>query len=157
LLLVSVRRYLSPSYHITDLSKGVMRVKQASIDRTERWNRWYPLLPEEIDLVAAPGTRFFAVGGSVASYLERCAFPHPVTQLLHYSRTANGHRARAVHDHKQEFERFRGSVCVEDLLPIVEQVVVPPFRQQTLARLQGREPSESALQLMFAYMLAFSA
>ncbi len=134
-----------------------MPVERARIGRTERWNRWYPLLLEEVRLVAAPEARFFAVGGSVADYMERRAFPHPVTTLLHYSRTANGARARAVRGHEQEFERFRRSVSVEDLLPIVEQVVVPPFRQQTLARLQGRPMSQSALQLMFAYRLAFSA
>jgi hypothetical protein len=157
LLLVCVRRYLSPSYHITDLSKGAMLVKLAGIDPTERWNRWYPLLLEEVRLVAALEARFFAVGGAVARYLERRAFPHPVTRLLHYSRVANAARAHAVRGHEQEFERFRKSVSVADLLPIVEQVVVEPFRQQSLARLQDRQLSESALQLMFSYMLAFSA
>ena len=157
LLLVCVRRFLSPSYHITDLSKGAMPVEQARVNRTARWDRWYPLLLEEVRLVAAPEARFFAVGGEVDKYLKQKKFPHAVTRLLHYSWTANGHRALAVRGHEQEFERFRSSVFVEDLLPLVEQVVVSPFRQQTLARLQGRQLSESALRLMFAYMLAFTA
>ncbi len=153
LLLVCVRRYLSPSYHITDMSKGAMSGDKAGIGRTERWDRWYPLLLEEVRLVAAPEAKFFAVGGQVARYLERRAFPHHVTTLLHYSRSANGARASAIRAHEQEFARFKRSVSMEDLLPIVEQVTMPPYRQQTLARLRGQQLSDSALQLMFTYML----
>ena len=45
------------TYHITDLSKGAMRVTDASSSpalRYERYKRWYPLLCEEIELMARP-------------------------------------------------------------------------------------------------------
>src|SRR5262245_27273601 len=50
----SVRRYLcgpEQRYHITDLSKGAMLVGRAGLARAERYDRWYELLHEEIDLV----------------------------------------------------------------------------------------------------------
>jgi len=48
-----IRRYLcapGQRYHITDLSKGAMLVKRASVDRTVRYDRWYGLLREELAL-----------------------------------------------------------------------------------------------------------
>jgi hypothetical protein len=83
-----IRRYLCKPmqrYHLTDLSKGAMLVKRAGDERTERYNRWYPLLLEELDLIAAPGARIFAVGEAVAQHLARRAFSRPVTTVLHYS------------------------------------------------------------------------
>jgi hypothetical protein len=53
----SIRRYLcgpEQRYHITDLSKGAMLVDRAGLARVQRYDRWYALLQEEIELVAAP-------------------------------------------------------------------------------------------------------
>ena len=52
-----IRRYLCESaerYHITDLSKGAMLVDRSGPARDERYDRWYPLLEDEINLVATP-------------------------------------------------------------------------------------------------------
>ena len=67
LLHFCVRRFLyapGQGYYITDLSKGAMLVKRAGVGRGERYRRWFSLLVEEIDLVAAPGARIIAVGSS---------------------------------------------------------------------------------------------
>ena len=48
------RQYLcrpEESYHITDLAKGAMLVDHARRGRKERYDAWYPLLKDEIDLV----------------------------------------------------------------------------------------------------------
>jgi hypothetical protein len=39
------------SYHVTDISKGAMVVKRAAKERWERYDRWYPLLLEELQLL----------------------------------------------------------------------------------------------------------
>jgi hypothetical protein len=65
LLHFAIRRYLlepRQRYHITDVSKGGMKATKAGGDRTRRWNRWYPSLLAELDLVAKPGAELFAVG-----------------------------------------------------------------------------------------------
>src|SRR5262249_44102498 len=72
-------------YHITDLSKGAMLVKRAGLARIERYDRWFSLLLEELDLVAVPGARVFAVGGDVAKYLERHTTQRQFTRVIHYS------------------------------------------------------------------------
>lgn len=53
-----IKHYLcepTQPYHITDLSKGAMLVERAGVARTQRYDRWYPLLEEELDLVATSG------------------------------------------------------------------------------------------------------
>src|ERR1039457_2928740 len=53
-------------YHITDFSKGAMLVKGADQERTQRYDRWYPLLQEEIHLVATSDATIVAVGKVVS-------------------------------------------------------------------------------------------
>lgn len=49
-------------YHITDFSKGAMLVQHAGKTRTERYNRWYSLLLEEINLLTRTDAKCVAVG-----------------------------------------------------------------------------------------------
>jgi len=113
LLHFSIRRYLckpNERYHITDWSKGAIPTRLAGADRGQRYDRWYPLLVEEVDLVASPGARIFAVGKQVAWHLDRHAFPRPITQVMHYSPLAALARAAGIAGHEDSFERFKGSV-----------------------------------------------
>lgn len=62
------RHYLCSNlenYYMTDLSKGAMLVQHASLDRPDRYDRWYSLLEEELELVALPSACFVAVGRRV--------------------------------------------------------------------------------------------
>ncbi len=81
-------------YHITDLSKVAMLVERASVVRTQRYDRWYGLLVEELDFIATSGSGIVAVGNAVAQHLKRCAFPRPFTKVIHYSSLAS--RARTA-------------------------------------------------------------
>src|SRR5437867_12283996 len=68
-----IQQYLcepTQRYHITDLSRGAMLVERAGVARTQRYDRWYGLLVEELDLVATSGAGIFAVGNAVAQHLE---------------------------------------------------------------------------------------
>lgn len=111
LLHFSIRRYLckpNERYHITDWSKGAIPTRLAGADRGQRYDRWYPLLVEEVDLVASSGARIFAVGKQVAWHLDRRAFPRPVTQVMHYSPLAALARAAiAGHDTASSGSRVR--------------------------------------------------
>jgi len=158
LLHFSIRRYLckpNERYHITDWSKGAMSVERAGVDRTQRYDRWYPLLVEEVDLVVLPDARVFAVGKEVDRHLARREFPRHVTSLIHYSPLAGAARAAGIVGYEDAFERFRGSVSLEDVLVVAEDVLnvsVPAkVRDETLARL-ARQQTDSvstatALQL----------
>jgi hypothetical protein len=158
-----IRQYLCTAgqrYHITDLSKGAMLTKLAGDDRTQRYERWYPLLVDEVDLVATPGAKVFAVGGEVARHLKRHLFPRSVIQVIHYSGLAGRARAVGIVGHEDRFEEFRGSVSLERLLATAADVLMASaiparFRDKTLARLAMCQLSESRQQLLFNYKLAF--
>jgi hypothetical protein len=103
-------------YHITDLSKGAMLVEHAGVARTQRYDRWYGLLVEELDLVAKSGAGIFTVGNATAQHLERRAFPRPFTKVIHYSGLAARARAAGIVGHKDSFEEFRSSVSLKYVL-----------------------------------------
>jgi len=138
-----IQQYLcepTQQYHITDLSKGAMPVERAAVERAHRCDKWYGLLLEELDLVAKSGAGIFAVGNTVAQYLERRAFPRPFTKLMHYSGLAAHARAAGIVGHEDDFEQFRGSVSLKRVLATAENVLmakaVPAIlRDETLARL----------------------
>jgi hypothetical protein len=149
-------------YHMTDLSKGAMLVTRAGVARTQRSDRWYGLLVEELDLVATSGAGIVAVGHAVAQHLERRAFLRPFTKVIHYSGLAARARAAGIVGHENSFEAFRSSVSLECVLATAKDVlrasVVPAsFRDETLARLAKSQLSASRQQLIFNYKLAFEA
>ncbi len=157
-----IRQYLcepTERYHITDLSKGAMLVERAGIERSRRYDSWYGLLEQEVDLVAKPGAGIFAVGNVVAQYLTGRQFPRPFTRVIHYSGQAGLARAAAIAGHEDDFEKFRNSVSLELLLATAKDVLdksVPAnLRDETLARLARSKLSLSRKQLIFCYKLAF--
>jgi hypothetical protein len=160
-----IRQYLCEPlqrYHITDLSKGAMLVTRAGVARMKRYDRWYQLFLEEVDLVATSGTVVFAVGKAVAEHLERRSFPRPFAKLLHYSGLAARARAAGIMGHEESFEAFRNSVSLKSVLATAEDVlkasvVSTNLRDETMARLARGQLSESLRQLIFNYKLAFEA
>src|SRR5208337_1287438 len=109
------RRYLckpQERYHITDLSKGAMHVKQAGLLRMERYDRWYPLLLEEIDLVAYPNAGIVTVGKVVSRHLEERNFLRSFTPVIHYSGQAGPARNAGIAGREDIFHGFRESVSL---------------------------------------------
>jgi hypothetical protein len=87
LLHFSARRFLCDKgrrYHITDFSKEAMLVRDAGKAKKERYDKWFPLLREEIKLLAKPGARIVAVGKAAAEHLHRQGLPPDIT-VIHYS------------------------------------------------------------------------
>ena len=158
-----VRRYLCTGgerYHITDLSKGAMLVEAASSEREKRYDSWYPLLEEELKLVAREGAHFIAVGRPVAEYLVWKGFPKPLTRIIHYSGQAGRARKAGIVGREGSYESFRTMVSLAELLATARDVLegagVPAgMRDETLARLRNGELSESRCQLIFNYKIAF--
>ena len=164
ILLFCIKQYLcgqGEQYHMTDLSKGAMPVKLANQDRTARWDRWYGLLLDEVDLVARPGARAFAVGKPVEAYLRQRAFPLPRTYLLHYSGAGRAHRSAVIAGREDAFEQFRMSISSDLVLATADEVfstsLPPALRDQALARVAGTRLSNSDIQLIFNYKLAFES
>ncbi len=158
-----VRRYLCRSgerYHITDVSKGAMLVKEAGSERQRRYCQWFPLLQEELDLVAMPDANIVAVGREVAQFLsqKRPGF----RRIIHYSPLAGHARLNGIKGHKDAFEAFKHSVCHEDLVTVAKEAmksmhVRDNIQDETLSRLYKFELTDSGKLLMLNYKLAFDA
>jgi hypothetical protein len=149
-------------YHITDMSKGAMVVNRAAVNRFERYNRWYPLLLEELQLVAAPDASIVAVGGAVAEHLALRGFQQPFTRIIHYSGQAGPARNAAVVGQEGSFQAFSHSLSLDAVLTTAEEVLkaarVPAaFRDETLTRLMRRQLTTSRKKLMFSYKVTFDA
>ena len=164
-----IRNYLcgpSDRYHITDISKGAMLVKLANVDRKKRWDRWYALLQEEIDLIAAPNASFIAVGNEVTNYLKQQKFPRTFNKVIHYSRQAGRARKEGIRDHEADFQVFRNSVSIKKVIDATGDFLtsarvpgrtrVPAeIRNEVLSHLEKSELTTSRQQLIFNYKLAF--
>jgi hypothetical protein len=165
LLHFSVRRFLcehGQCYHLTDFSKGAMLVQHAGAARGERYDRWYQLLLEEIELVAAPGARVIAVGQSVADHLRRRGFPRGVTPVMHYSPLAGQARAARLRGHESSFREFATSISPDDLIATAREVLeesrVPLLlAREALERVRRIRLSESRRKLVYCYKLDFEA
>jgi hypothetical protein len=160
-----VRRFLcerGQRYHITDFSKGAMWVKLAAGEREERYKKWYPLLKEEIDLIAQPDARVIAVGKTVANFLSCLGFPRRFTPIMHYSQLAAKTRSARLKGHEHSFRAFKDSISLEDVLAtakdVLEESRVPKeISERALALLMGRQLTTSRRQLIFSHKLDFEA
>ena len=160
----AIRNYLcqdNQRYHITDLSKGAMLVKDADNNRIKRYENWYPLLLDEMNLVASTNVKVFAVGSHVAKFLQKQQFPY-FTQLIHYSSQAASHWDRVVQEHGEDFQRFQDTVTYEDFLnnakAVIESSKVPlVISEWVLEKLCRSNLTLSRRKLMFNYKLIFDA
>jgi hypothetical protein len=149
-------------YHVTDLSKGAMPVEAARAAREQRYAKWYPLLLEEIELVAARNAGFVAVGAIVAQQLRQRGFGRPVVPVIHYSGQAARARSVGIAGRESSFEAFRETVSLQDILATAEVVLrsshIPAaIRDGTLARLAKGQLTTSRKQLIFNYKIAFES
>jgi hypothetical protein len=162
-----VRNYLckpKERYHITDLSKGAMLVKQAGRARMERYDRWYKLLLEEINLVACSNVGIVTVGKVVSKYLERPDFPwsRSSTSIIHYSGQAGPARNKGIAEQEDSFVKFKESVSQGHVIATMEEVLrascVPAdICKDGLARLAQSQLTTSRKKLIFNYKVKFDS
>jgi hypothetical protein len=161
----AVRQYLCSSeqrYHITDLSKGAMLVKGAASGRTERYDGWYQLLEQELDLCATRNAHIVAVGKLVWKHLVRRDLRWPITPVMHYSGQAAPARRAGIRGHEDRFESFRNSVTLDDVLAAADATLtaanVPSIiRDQTMSRLRKSQLTTSRQELIFNYKRDFES
>ena len=150
------------AYHLTDLSKGAMLTSQAQVSRQCRYERWYSLLCEELELVAQPGTAVIAIGTAVERFLMKQQFPSQLAgRILHYSWSASRYRQKMAERFPEQFAEFKAMVNLECIIATAERVLNeaglgPCVRKETVKRLRaGTGLTESRKQLMFSYKCEF--
>jgi hypothetical protein len=158
LLQHAICRYLTDSYHLTDLSKGAMLVADAGAEREARYERWHPLLLVELALVG-PDAPVYAVGGPVAEHLQAYGIPIVGNRpLLHYSARGARHRLTVVQGREAEFAAFSATVTRADILATAAAIYGPMpnwVRDPALRYAERMELTRSRLALLFTYKLAF--
>jgi hypothetical protein len=162
-----VSKYLcknKPSYHFTDISKGAMTVKDAMRNREKRYDKWMPLLIEELKLIAAPNARFFAVGKSVSDYLNKCNLTHhfsyPFKHIIHYSPLNGRARKKGIEGQEDKFKEFLGSVNLNQIAERTDELftsnpIIHKYREATLKRIQSSKLTESRQKLIYIYKRSF--
>ena len=158
-----VKEYLCAgvkSYYLTDLSKGAMRTREAPHKREERYQEWYPLLLEELQLVAKPKAPIIAIGNDPYNFLNRKEMRCLKGPILHYSQQASGARRKIPSAHRERYCKFRTSVSWDGIEEIVRQVMdageLQDYIEGTLNRLRrGQRLTESRKMLMFTYKVQF--
>jgi hypothetical protein len=163
----AARRFLcsgGESYHVTDIAKGAMCVRKASIDRDARYKRWAVLLKKEVQLVAKPSAQIIAIGGKVYEFLEDNGLDRGLTSIMHYSGQAGAARNTAVRRLRleAEFSAFSERFSMQDLVDVASEIMqensVPvAMSEETIARLRRvGELSPSRKKLAFIYSTAFA-
>ena len=158
-----VRNYLCGSgerYHLTDLAKGGMTVRDARTRRQERYERWYPLLREELALLNRPGrTRLIAIGKVVADFLKSKGLFERVERVLHYSRVNVAHWKKGIEPWAGDFPEFRRVFDEEAFRASVPEILADsPLASYAAHRPEGGGPfrlTESRMKLMLYYKNRF--
>lgn len=119
------------TYHVTDVAKGAALAGEAPEHRLERWEKWYPLLVQEVDLVAKSDAKVLAVGKDPAQFLEGKGFKLSGT-ILSYSPTAARWRMAAAKDRAAEFQRFANSVAIADVMNVARAATTEAGIQEAL-------------------------
>ena len=122
-----IRNYLckeDQTYYLTDLSKGAMSVKQATATSRETYKRWYPLLVEELNLMAkSEGTHIIAIGRKVQTFLRKRTEFERIDWVSHYSRNATPYKIKAIQPCINEFPGFAETLNFDDVLNTTEDVL----------------------------------
>lgn len=162
-----VSKYLcknKQSYHFTDISKGAMTVKDAMRNREKRYDKWMPLLIEELKLIAAPNARFFTVGKSVSDYLNKCNLTHhfhyPFKHIIHYSPLNGRARKKEIEGQEDKFKKFLGSVNLNHIVQQTDELfasnpIIQKYRDVTLKRIRSSKLTESRQKLIYIYKRSF--
>lgn len=162
-----LKTYL-PSYHITDVSKAAMTVKNAGIWRDRLYPQWLDLLRQEIELVGTENAVIIPLGAKVEEYLEGKILPKPTAaKMMHFSGNAAKYRKDIPSEFPEEYGEFSKDQTTQMLLESAEerlktlfqaenQIFESPIPQKLitdrisyLSKKAGA--SESRKQLMFTY------
>ena len=110
---LSIERFLrlpGETCHLTDMSKGAMPMTVAAVDRDRRYERWYPLLRQEIEIVGKPSAPVIAIGKDVEKFLKKRLAKdisgRPFHTVLHYSNNASRYRKREAENDREGFDTF---------------------------------------------------
>ena len=158
----AIHRYLSADYHITDVSKIAMFVRNADSVRSFIYPFWRKHLKEEIELFQDKERVIFSIGGTPEKELIK-VFPNDnIRRILHFSPAARGARKKIPELYPDEFKYFKKSIDTEEMKETCLNILYENNMSEdlfTLIKTKGIERltnlTESDYQLMFTYKKEF--
>ncbi len=138
-----------------------MWIKDAQKGRSRRYDAWYPLLRQEMNLVSKPCASTWAIGFTLRKYL-RCLGVPEERLVMHYGAQAAASRKKEIDGpvNNVSFERWKkeSKVSLFDVrrtagIVLDQYGVSEPLKSDTLKRIAYL--SESSLQLLFHYSRKF--
>jgi hypothetical protein len=164
-----VRNYLcskSEKYYITDLSKGAMLTDKAVNGRNIRYQTWYNLLIDEIDLVTKKEAKIIAIGKSVNDFLIEGQFQLKTGRkqyfIPHYSSQASWYWDKVITDAGIEINQrniFYSSLCIDEILKVANDVLTQLIMDDDLKKeifnALPKELTESKKKLILCYKTLF--
>ena len=115
-------------YYLTDLGKGAVPPKYAKGKlQQEEFTVWYPMLLQELELVAKPGATVIPVGSATGNFLKaqkaQSGFPYRLTTpILHWSTAAVSAAKMAASFFPREWYEYRRSTNWGDLRSSTEEI-----------------------------------
>lgn len=112
-------------YYLTDLGKCAIPPKFAKGKiETGEFTAWYPMLLQELELVAKPGATVIPVGSATWAFLKKQPnFPyHLTTPILHFSNAAVSAAKMAASFFPREWDEYRRNTNWEDLRASTEEI-----------------------------------
>jgi hypothetical protein len=164
----------SSSYYMTNVSKGAMILDLASWTRKQRWADWFPLLRDELDLVAKKDAKVFALGRQVYNFLRRkqiktndCVryyplewiksrFQNELNWILHHSPQTIPARNQMVKENENEYQKALLGVTKEKLVRFADEILKSGGATQLmtdwcLGELTNRHFNENHKKLIYCY------
>ena len=137
-------------YYLTDLAKGAMATNSEGAGSKEKYEAWYPLLEEELGLVAKPDAKIISIGSKVGRFLsEKGLYGHAGT-IPHYSGSGAGYFGKEIPGRKEEYREFAGEIKT---IPGYSRK--PGHSCETDHVPSTITPSESRKKLLFDYKIRF--
>ena len=144
-------------YYLTDLGKGAVPPKYAKGKLLmQEFAAWYPMLLDELALVAKPGATVIPIGSATGTFLHaQPSFPYRLTTpILHWSTAAVSAAKMASSFFPGEWNKYRRSTSWEDLRASTEEILTEAslgHHMDAVHRLHKDKFREIHAHYMFTY------
>ena len=144
-LVFAVWKYLcdedKATYYFTDLAHGSMKAGSKGTKDPSKYERWFPLLKEELALVAKPNAKIISIGNTVSKFLaEKGLYGHS-GMVAHPAPMGLGFAGKEIPAHKKRWDKFLRDTASKD----TDQFPCGVKKTETLAQ----------QKLVFDYMIRF--
>ena len=142
-LVFAVWKYLcdkdKATYYFTDLAHGTMKAGSKGAKDPSKYERWFPLLEEELGLVAKPNAKIISIGNTASKFLAEKGLHGQAGMVAHPAPMGLGFAGKAIPANKERWDKFLRDTASKDTDQFPTKV------KKTLAQ----------QKLVFDYMIRF--